>query len=105
MHFADQFPNLASQAFTVDFIEALVEALSDARMRQVIDLQSKIRIDHFLILLLLNRVHKDNDPLFLSVRHTSVKLVDRLVKKIILDHRIIEAVQFFIPLLNHFCLI
>lgn len=82
-----------------------MEALSDARMRQVIDLQSKIRIDLFLIFLLLNRVHKDNDPLFLRVRHTSIKFVDRLVKQINLNHRIIEAVQFFIPLLNHFCLI
>ena len=82
-----------------------MEALSDARMRQVINLQSKIRIDLFLIFLLLNRVHKDYDPLFLRVRHTSIKFVDRLVKQINLDHRIIEAVQFFIPLLNHFCLI
>ena len=62
-----------------------MEALSDARMRQVINLQSKIRIDLFLIPLLLNRVQKDDNPLFLCVRHTSVQLVDRLVKNIDLD--------------------
>ena len=104
VNFADQFPNLAPQAFTVNFIEALVEALSDARVRQVIYLQSKIRIQLFLILFLLNRIHKDYDPLFLSVRQARVKLVDWLVKKIFLDQWIIEAVQFFVPLFNHFCL-
>ena len=87
MHLAHQLPDFASQTVAFDCFEAFVEAMSDALMGQVFNLQTQACLDPVLGLDFLDGVHQNDDPLVLGVRLLQIKLVDWLVEQAWLHHR------------------
>lgn len=54
VHFANEFPDLATETLTLHLLQSLVEALPDAIIRQVFNLDAKVSLDTIFSFCLLD---------------------------------------------------